>query len=173
MSPALRRPGSLRRLGTAAVLTAALATAACGGASGDLSTGPGSGTESPAGSIVGVYRLTSVNGNPLSVPWETDGAFSNYFTGGEIELKPDGRFERGIRGRTVVPRMPDIVHDEHWDGTYTFQPSAPGEDNGRVTLHTTDGGTDEMDITQISITDVNTIPGANGPQDIIFVYVRD
>lgn len=177
MSRELRCPAPLRRLGGVAALLAALATAACGGSTGDLSTGPstgpGPGSQEPGGSILGVYRLSTVNGNPLNVPWETDGAFANYFTGGEIELKADGTFDRSLQGRTVIPRMNDIIHNEHWTGTWTFEPSAPGEDNGEVTLYNEDGSTDELDITQISITDVNTMPVANGTQDVIFVYVRD
>ena len=115
-----------------------------------------------------------MNGNELSIRWETDGACANYFTSGEIELKADGTFERTIRGRTGIPRMDDILYNESWSGTYTFLPSAPGEDNGEITLHNDHGGTDDMDITQISITDVNSLPGATGSQqDLILVYVRD
>lgn len=108
-----------------------------------------------------------MNGNPLTLtlPWQTDGAFANYFDGGHIELKADGTFVRSIRGRTVIPRTQDIVYDESWSGTYTFEPSAPGEDNGKVTLHTSGADADEVDITKISITDVNSVPGANGPQE--------
>jgi hypothetical protein len=174
MSPVFPRSAPLRRLGTAAFMIVALATAACGGGGGsDFSTGPGPGRETPAGGIVGVYQLASVDGNPLIMPWETDGAFANYFDGGHIELKGDGTFVRSIRGRTVIPRTQDIVYNERWSGTYTFEPSAPGEVNGKVMRHTSGGDADEMDVTQISITVVNSVPGAIGPQDIILVYVRD
>lgn len=40
--------------------------------------------------------------------------------------------------------MNDIFHAESWSGTYSFQPSAPGEDNGEITLHNDAGGTDDM-----------------------------
>ena len=94
---------------------------------------------SGAANIRGVYRLVSVNGNPTSVPWESDGGFANYFTSGEITLQEGGRFHRTLRGRTVIPGGNDIVHDESWSGTYTFHPSARGEDNGRITLRDADG----------------------------------
>jgi hypothetical protein len=48
-----------------------------------------------------------------------------------------------------------------------------GRDNGKVRLHTSGGDADELNITQISIMGVNSVPAANGPQDIILVYVRD
>lgn len=165
------RPAPLRRAALAALTLVAL-TSACSGGDAGGSTGPGPGTTDPTGSIVGRYELVTVNGDPLTVPWETDGAFANYFDGGHIELKADGTFTRRIYGRTVVPQMNDIHHDDTWTGTWTFQPSAPGEDNGKVTLHT-GADSDEMDITQISITDVNQIPSVNGGTvDMILVYVR-
>jgi hypothetical protein len=68
MSPVFPRSAPLCRLGAAAFMTLAPVTAACGeGGGGDLSTGPGPGTETPAGGIVGVYQLASVNGNPLTL----------------------------------------------------------------------------------------------------------
>lgn len=172
----------MSRFRLAAVLLAVLATAACG--SGGELTGPGPGTQhpgtgstNPLAALAGTYRLATVNGNPLTMPWETDGAFANYFDSGEIVLHADGTFERTIRGRTVIPQMNDIVHNEAWSGTYTFEPSAAGEDNGRITLlsgsELTGFDEDELDITQISITDVNDIPVTSGTQQFIFVYVRD
>lgn len=71
---------ALRRFRGALLLMAALATAACsaeGGDGGNWSTGPAPGTQSPFAAIAGTYRLATVNGNELSVPWETDGVFAN------------------------------------------------------------------------------------------------
>lgn len=169
---------SLRRIRGVALVIAALGAAACGGSSGDMSTGPstgpGPGTQDPAGSIVGTYRLATVNGEPLNVPFETDGVFADYFDSGEVELKSNGEFRYTLRGRTVIPGMNDIVHNETWTGHYSFHPSAPGEDNGRVTLYDDDGYNNELEVTQISITDVNSMPLSDGgTYDIILVFVRD
>ena len=168
---------SLRHLGRTAALLAVLATAACSaGDSTGPSTGPGPGTQPPSGAakILGTYRLATVNGDPTSVPWEADGGFANYFTSGEIQLKDGGRFSRTLRGKTVIPGRDDIVYNKGTSGTYTFDPSAPGEDNGRITLHHSDGSDEDMEITQVTITEVNRIPGINGgEQDIILVYVKD
>lgn len=64
-----------------------MAVAACGG---DSSTGPGSGgtPDTP----VGIYALTSVNGNPVPVTMFSDTAFTEVITKASLALATDGKY---------------------------------------------------------------------------------
>lgn len=181
MRTSIASPRSSRALHRASSLVlpflAALAVACSAG--GADSTGPAPGPGAPAsGSITGTFELATVNGNPLSTPVWVDNTVEEfsatmYLTSGSIVLRPDSTYTQTIHGRLVISGVSDLNDTRTTSGTYSFAPSEPGADNGTLTMHA-NGAQQTLQLTQISITQQTTIPGAVGQADVpmILVYVR-
>jgi hypothetical protein len=155
----------------------ALAVACSGGGADSTGPAPGSGTPS-SGDISGTFELATVNGNPLSTPVWVDNTVDEfsatmYLTSGSIVLRPDSTYTQIIHGRLVISGVSDISNMRTTSGTYSFAPSEPGANNGTLTMHA-NGAQQTLQLTQISITQQTTIPGAAGQPDVpmTLVYVR-
>lgn len=175
-SPPLRLPRSLRRVSSLVLPFIAALAAACGAGGAD-STGPGPATQ-PSGDITGTFELAAVNGNPLSEPVWVDNTVEEfsatmYLTSGSIVLRPDSTYTQTLHGRLVISGVSDLNNTRTTSGTYSFAPSEPGADNGTITVHA-NGAQQTLLLTQISITQQTTIPGAVGQPDVplTLVYVR-
>lgn len=168
----------IRRVASrSATLLFALTLAACGGA-GDL-VGPEPwqpGQPTDGRQFHGVYRLVSINGNALSLPYVQhhlgNGTFGKQFvTDGRLELRSNGTYTLFLNKALQVGNGPLVMGPLNRTGTWTYQPAQPGDMSGPIRLDYADGH-DLVDATPYTVTDQRHLdPFSSGTERLI--YTKD
>lgn len=156
-------------------IATAVLVAACGGDIGGP-TGPDIGTPNPSTGqqFVGVYRLQSINGNSLSVPYVQhwlgqDTYGKQYVTDGRIEFHPNGEYKLFLNKALRIGTGPLVYGPLERSGSWTFEPAQAGDVSGPIRLHHASGD-HVIQATPYTVTDDRNLdPFKTGTERLIYV----